>query len=312
MPEARMLPAKVTSTCRIIAHRGASAYLPEHTLAAYALAIRQGADFIEPDLVMTADGVLVARHERRLELSTDVASRPDYADRRRTEVASADGQAGWFSEDFSLAELRSLRARERLPEQRPHGRRYDGLFQVPTLQEIIGLLRRLEQETGRVVGLCPELKQPAHFAALGLDMPGRLVQQLAAGGYRDADAPVWLQCFDAGVLRELHECSALRLMQLVEAEGAQAILSPAGLAEVASYAAAIAPDKGSVLAADGDRLFDTGLVAAAHAVGLQVYPWLSDGQNTAELQALMALGVDGLFTDFPDLAVAARASRAGR
>lgn len=289
--------------CQIIAHRGASGYLPEHTLAAYALAVRQGADYIEPDLVMTVDGELVARHDNRLEISTDVATRPEYAARRSKREIDGERHEGWFSEDFTLAEIRALHARECQPARRRHGSRYDGLFRVPTLQDIIDLLRRMERETGRKVGLCPEIKHPAYFSAHGLDLPGTVLRQLQTNGYGDASSPVWLQCFDAGVLRSLHGRTGLRLMQLLDTDAPEAAITQAGLAEIARYAAAIGPDQA--------MLHDGKLVADAHRAGLQVFPWGIEGDGEQALTAVMQQGIDGLFTDYPDRAISVRASLSG-
>lgn len=298
MPNSTHGPA--AGHCQVIAHRGASGYLPEHTLAAYALAIRQGADYIEPDLVMTADGELIARHDNRLETSTDVAARPEYAARRCAKVIAGERREGWFSEDFTLAEIRQLYARECQPARRPHGTRYDGLFRIPTLQDIIDLVWRLERETGRVVGLCPEIKEPTYFAAQGLDLPATLLSQLQANGYGEPGSPVWLQCFDADVLRVLHRETGLRLMQLLDTAAPQAALSPAGLTEIARYAAAIGPN--------GAMLHDGRLVGDAHQSGLQVFPWGLEDDGEQALHTVMRQGVDGLFTDFPDRALSVRAS----
>lgn len=278
-----------TNQCRVIAHRGASAYLPEHTLAAYALAIRQGADFIEPDLVMSADGVLLARHDGDLRVSTDFDRHP--------QLVAHDPQAR--IERFELSQLAALRAVEPDPTDRGHGRRYDGLFAVPTLQQIIDLLRRLERETGRSIGLCPELKTPARFAAQGLDMVGTLLDQLEANGYQDSDAPVWLQCFDAAVLQDMAERTELPLMQLLEPRQGAGQPDGVDLEAIGRYARAIGPRKDMVLDGRGH------LVREAQVAGLQVYPWVVDGDNAGELSDILASGVDGFFCNEPDKAVAA-------
>jgi len=170
----------------VIAHRGASGERPEHTIGAYALAIDQGADFIEPDLVSTSDGVLVARHENEISETTDVASHPEFADRKTTKVIDGLSLTGWFTEDFTLAELKTLRARERLPQLRAANTTYDGTWDIPTLDEIITLVQRREKETGRRIGLYPETKHPGHFRKLGLPLEEPLVATLAKAGYDGA------------------------------------------------------------------------------------------------------------------------------
>ena len=220
-------PAADPASIRVIAHRGASALRPEHTLEAYALAIADGADAIEPDLVMTRDGVLVARHENEIGGTTDVAARPEFASRKTRKRIDGQWLEGWFTEDFSLAELKTLRARERLPQLR--STRWDGQFQVPTLEEIVALAARESQARGRMIGLVPEIKHPSHFAALGLAMEQPLLDALAAHPYTRR-APVLIQSFEVGNLRELREQlprgGNIRLLQLLGAPDE----SPADLA----------------------------------------------------------------------------------
>ena len=180
----------------IIAHRGASGYVPEHTLASYALAILQGADYVEPDLVMTRDGQLVARHDNELGLTTDVSQRPEFADRKRTQRVDGVNLTGWFSEDFTLAELKTLRAIERIPTIRPGNARMDGSLEIPTLQEIIDLVKTLQLSERRRIGLYPETKHPTHFQKLGLAMEKPLVSILHRNGYAGRNAPVYIQSFD--------------------------------------------------------------------------------------------------------------------
>ncbi|MDX1419048.1 MAG: glycerophosphodiester phosphodiesterase family protein, partial [Rubricoccaceae bacterium] len=182
----------------VIAHRGASGYRPEHTLAAYALAVRLGADFIEPDLVRTRDGVLVARHENEISETTDVAHHPAFAGRRTTKEIDGREVTGWFVEDLTLAELRTLRAVERLPGLRPGSARYDGRFPVPTLGEIVALAQEMGEARGRPVGLYPETKHPSYFDAIGLGLDEPLVAALHEAGDRGPDAPVFLQSFEVG------------------------------------------------------------------------------------------------------------------
>eukprot|EP01031_Cornospumella_fuschlensis_P049354 gene49354-60413_t len=177
----------------LIGHRGASGERPEHTLASYERAIDAGADFIEPDLVPTKDGVLVARHENEISGTTDVADHPEFASRRRTHVIDGETMTGWFTEDFTLAELRTLRAKERLPKLRPANTRFDGLYQVPTFAEVLGLVKAKEAETGRRIGIYPEIKHPSWFSAQGIDTASMLLTMLDAAGYREASDPVFIQ-----------------------------------------------------------------------------------------------------------------------
>ncbi len=313
----------------IIAHRGASGERPEHTLAAYERAIDQGADYIEPDLVATQDGVLVARHENEISGTTDVSQRPEFASRLTTRMIDGQEITGWFTEDFTLAELRTLRAKERLPEIRPQNTRYDGLYQIPTLQEIITLVRAKEAETGRVIGIYPEIKQPGYFASIGHDLADLLVEVLGSAGYNRPDAPVFIQSFEVDPLVKLNELSEYRLVQLIAAgEGpvdrpewtAEWMTSPEGLAIVSQYVDGIGADIRLVLNEDGTS---TGLVDAAHEAGLVVHGWTlrkenaflpaalqsSDDASVAGnmaglLQMLRAAGIDGVFTDDPAIAAA--------
>jgi glycerophosphoryl diester phosphodiesterase len=326
VPEPTALPI-------LIAHRGASGLRPEHTLEAYQLAIQQGADFIEPDLVMTKDGVLVARHENEIQETTDVASRPEFEARRATKRIDGREVTGWFTEDFTLAELKTLRARERLPQLRPGNAAYDGRFQVPTFAEVVALAKR----AGR--GVYPELKHPSYFASVGLPMEEALLRALAEAGWAEKSDPVFVQCFEVGPLERLRERTRVRLVQLIADEGGPAdrpalayrqMATPAGLAAIARYADAIGPAKGLILPRhpDGRSLTPTRLVADAHAVGLQVHPWTFRSENyflplelrrgedprahgdaAAEYRQFFALGVDGLFSDFTADAAAARRTR---
>lgn len=308
----------------VIAHRGASGERPEHTLAAYELAIEQGADYIEPDLVVTKDGVLVARHENELSDTTDVEAREEFADRRRSKTIDGQLVAGWFAEDFTLAELRTLRARERLPAIRPQNARYDGLYQVPTMEEIVRLVRAKEAETGRRIGLYPELKHPDFMLqSEGIDMVDLLLAELKRLGITAAD-PVFIQCFEVGSLKRLRQRSSFRLVQLVSASGGPAdepgmtyaeMTTPSGLAEVAAYADAVGADIRLLLQPDGKA---TPMIAAARAAGLRIHAWTVRKENaflppalrkgerdaargdvTALLVMLRDAGVDGVFTDDP-------------
>src|SRR5690242_20240985 len=187
----------------VIAHRGASGYRPEHTLASYRLAIAMGADFIEPDLVSTKDGVLVARHENEISGTTDVADHPEFADRRATKVIDGRPVAGWFTEDFTLAELKTLRAKERLPQVRPDNTRYDGMFEVPTFEEVLALAKQESRRTGRRIGVYPETKHPTYFDGIGLSLEEPLVAALRRHGLDRPRAAVIIQSFETGNLREL-------------------------------------------------------------------------------------------------------------
>jgi len=309
----------------IIAHRGASAERPEHTLAAYELAIDQGADYIEPDLVATKDLVLVSRHENELSGTTDVAAREEFAERRRDKTIDGQKVAGWFAEDFTLAELRTLRARERIPSLRPANARYDGLYQVPTFAEIVKLVRAKEAATGRKIGLYPEIKHPEFLLQhAGIDMVDLLLRELRQLGITAAD-PVFIQSFEVAPLQRLKQRGGgFKLVQLVAPIGGPAdepamryaeMVTPTGLAEIAKYADAVGAHIGLVLTPDGAP---TSLVADASAAGLAVHAWtvrpenefLPVGLRTGDdpkgrgcdetlLQMLKAAGVAGVFADAP-------------
>ena len=311
----------------IIAHRGASGERPEHTLAAYERAIDAGAHFIEPDLVVTKDLVLVARHENELSDTTDVAAREEFEDRHRTKEIDGQKVAGWFAEDFTLAELRTLRAKERLPSLRPGNARFDGLFQVPTFDEIVALVKAKEAERGHRVGLYPELKHPAFLLEQGIDSVDLLVSAIRKHDLDGATAPLFIQSFEVGALQRLDKLVDARLVQLVSNEGGPAdepgmsyaeMLTPTGLAAIAGYADAIGADLRLIVGADGKP---TGLVDAAHAAGLQIHGWTlrkesaflpaSLRQGTAEAATgdyaaawglFASAGVDAIFTDDPALA----------
>jgi glycerophosphoryl diester phosphodiesterase len=272
----------------VIAHRGASGYRPEHTLASYRLAIALGADYVEPDLVSTKDGVLVARHENEIGGTTDIARRPDLADRMTTKVVDGREVTGWFIEDLTLDELKSLRAVERLPEVRPRNTRYDGCYDVPTFDEILTLVAEESSRLGRAIGVYPETKHPSYFAELGLALEEPLLAALAG-----RDLPVFIQSFEPGNLQWLRSRTSLPLVQLVSGDGRVDLVTSTGLRRVAQYADVVGVDKELV---SGD------LVANAHAAGLKVHVWtLRDETDSIEAtQALVDAGVDGLFTDHPD------------
>jgi glycerophosphoryl diester phosphodiesterase len=318
-------------TPRVIGHRGAPSYRPEHTRASYELAIELGADLVEADLVVTRDGVLVARHENELSRSTDVAGRPEFADRRRTQEVDGEEMTGWFTEDFTLAELRTLGAVERMPGVRPLNTAYDGRFGVLSLAEIVELTRRRSTPT-RPVRVQAELKCPGWFAAQGLPMAELLTDELRRLDAVRADGPVVVMAFEPGALRSLRShlgSDAPRLVQLIEEEGVQdALVTPSGLREISTYADGIAPHKGRILlhSADGTLVGVSDLITRAHRAGLTVEPWtlrpenvflpshlrrgsdpsgIGDAQTEARL--LLALGVDGVITDAPETAHRARA-----
>ncbi len=293
----------------IIGHRGASGHRPEHTVAGYRLAAEMGADFIEPDLVSTKDGVLIARHENEIGGTTDVAAR--FPDRKATKTIDGQSITGWFSEDFTLAEIKTLRAKERLAF-RSH--EFDGRFEVPTLDEVIGLAQQLGRELGRPIGIYPETKHPTYFRGIGLPLEQKLLASLDKAGWNRHDAPVFIQSFESGNLRDLRALTKVRLVQLVDVRAADR-LTDAGLKAVAAYADGIGPDKQLVIPVNADRTVGppTDLIARAHAAGLLVHiytiridkEFLSPtyaGHPEKEFEAFRALGVDGVFTDFPDVA----------
>lgn len=325
-----LLPLSTASAEPIlIAHRGASGERPEHTLASYERAIDQGADYIEPDLVLTRDGILVARHENEIGGTTDVADHPEFADRKTTKIIDGIEMVGWFTEDFTLAELRTLRARERLPDLRPANRRFDGLYQIPTFDEILKLVRAKEAESHRRIGLYPETKHPTYFAKIGLPHQKALLDLLGRYGYQTEADPVFIQSFEVGNLKALRAATRLRLIQLIDAEGGPAdlpgttyadMLTVQGLAAIATYADGIGPPAALVIAPEGA----TALVGRAHDAGLQVHVWTLRAENgflptqyqraddpqgrgdfDAWVRAIAATGVDGLFSDFPGAAKAA-------
>lgn len=294
----------------VIGHRGASGYRPEHTLESYRLAVRQGADYIEPDLVSTRDGVLVARHENEISQTTDVAVHPEFAGRRTTKIIDGAEVSGWFTEDFTLHELRTLRAVERLPRVRPQNTLFDGRFTVPTFQEILDLASAEERRLGRPVGVYPETKSPSHFASIGLALEEPLVRTLYRNGFADRADHILIQSFEASSLTRIHTMTDIRLIHLFEEP-------PADLGAIASYAYGIGPDKD--LLVDDPRL-----VRRAHEAGLAVHAWTIRAENqflppafrigddpgwrgdvTSEYEYFLDMGVDGFFTDHPDTAVAA-------
>jgi glycerophosphoryl diester phosphodiesterase len=307
-------------------------------MAAYELAIHQGADFIEPDLVPTRDGVLIARHENEIGGTTDVAGHPEFASRRTTKIVSGKAVSGWFTEEFRWVELQTLRARERLPELRPASAAHDDQFGLVRLEEIIALTRRCTAELGRTVGVVAELKHAAYFAGLGLPLHELLGAVLAVEKVED-DGALYVESFEPGVLEQLRGKAPGRLVQLLEAHGAPAdrpgvpyaqMATPDGLRHIADYADAIGPAKALIVprAPDGRSLAPTTLVADAHAAGLDVLAWTFRSENlflpaelrggadlsvhgnaAAEYRRFYDLGVDAVFSDYPAEAVAAREAR---
>ncbi|MEV8504646.1 glycerophosphodiester phosphodiesterase [Actinoplanes sp. NPDC051475] len=321
----------------VIGHRGASGYRPEHTLASYELAARMGADYIEPDLVATRDHVLVARHEPEIGGTTDVASRPEFASRRRTVVLDGMAVTGWFTHDFTLAELKTLRATERIPQVRQHNTLYDGLFEVPTFEEVLRLRERLSRELEREIGVYPETKHPTYFRGLGLGLETPLVRALRRHHLDRHDAKVFVQSFEARNLESLHDEYRLRapLVFLTSATGGPfgdpksyaEYLTPAGLRQLARYTDGIGPDKVQIIPRRADDTLGTptGLVGDAHAAGLKVMPYTFRAENQFlpadyrigtdpaaygraidEQVTFLRTGIDGLFTDQADIGVLAR------
>ena len=348
----------------IIGHRGAAGYRPDHTLESYALAIQMGADFIEPDLVATKDGQLIARHEPNITGTTDVASHPEFASRKTKRMVDGVEEEGWFATDFTLAELKTLGAIQPLAER---DQSFNGKFKIATLREILDLAKTEGAKVGRTIGVYPETKHPTYHEDAGLKLEDRLLGILAEYGYTKKDSPVILQSFETANLKYLRTKTQLRLIQLVDGDdydfktGAVtfaapydrpydwtragrkdlfgSMVTPAGLAEIAKYADGVGPWKpyivpvkgtfgadgkmvdvnkdGVVNYADASSSTPTSLVADAHKLGLMVHTWTFRNENRrlafdykgdpkAEYLQFYRLGVDGLFSDFADTAVAAR------
>lgn len=344
----------------VIAHRGASGYMPDHTLEGYAKAIELGADFIEPDLVATKDGVLIARHEPNLKDTTDVAKRPEFASRKRIMKVDGNDEEGWFASDFTLAEIKTLRA---IQPRGDRSKAFDGQFQVPTFEEVLALREAKSKETGRQIGIYPETKHPTYHQQLGLSLEKPLVALLQKYKLNRKDAPVFIQSFEAANLKQLRKLTANKLVYLLDANDVRAdgtidanvpydhvvsgdkrtyadMLTPAGLKEIKSFADGIGPWKpyliswqamvdpktGKAADVDGDKVVDqrdmtmmepSDVVKNAHKLGLLVHPYTfrNESKHLAanfqdspleEYRAYFALGVDGVFTDYTDTALAAR------
>ncbi|GAA4288794.1 esterase-like activity of phytase family protein [Georgenia daeguensis] len=323
----------------VIGHRGASGYRPEHTLAAYELAMNQCVDYIEPDLVSTKDGVLVARHENEIGGTTDVADHPEFADRRTTKTIDGAQLTGWFTEDFTLAELRTLRAKERIPATRPANTAYDGLYVVPTFEEVVDLARHSRTCDGEPMGIAPEIKHPTYFDSVGLSMEESVAEILEANGYGDKQDPVVIQSFETGNLKDLDGLTDVALAQLVNCSGAPYDLVAAGdsrtykdlttaegLEGIAEYADILGACKDVMIPrnADGTLGEPTPVIEDAHRAGLEVHGWTFRAENTflptefrssadpaehgdlaGEITVFLEAGMDGIFSDHPDIAVAA-------
>jgi glycerophosphoryl diester phosphodiesterase len=325
----------------IVGHRGAPGYLPEHTIPGYELAIKMGADFIEPDVVSTSDIHLIVRHEPLLSVTTDVADHPEFADRKRTRRLDGIDTTDFFTCDFTLAEIKTLRARQAFRD-RDHS--HDGLYQVQTLQEVIDLVHAKARETGRAIGIYPEIKHSTFHQQLGLAMEDKLLDTLNRAGLDKASSPVIIQSFETANLKYLRKKTTIRLMQLIDGfdtdpeTGAMILkapsdkpydwvvagragdnrdqLSAAGLNEIATYADIVAPWKRHLLSfAKGKPVYRRDIIDNAHALGLQVHTWTMrndqldpcyNGDAQKEYFDLFGLGVDGVFTDFADAGVKAR------
>jgi glycerophosphoryl diester phosphodiesterase len=314
----------------LIAHRGASAYRPEHTLEAYQLAIDLGCDYIEPDLVSTRDGVLIARHENNITETTNVADIAEFASRKATKIIDGETITGWFTEDFTLSEIKSMRCKERIPEMRPGNTQYDGQFQMATFAEIIELAKRNTIEKGKIIGVYPETKHPSYFRSIGLPLEDRLLAQLSLSGWNHSLAPVFIQSFEVSNLQMLRSKTNIKLIQLVDDGDSKPfdfvahsdsrkyadIITMQGLKHVASYCDGIGAPKSLIRGQDG---IPSDLVKNCHDVGLMVHVWTFRPENNylpphlqtgggpgeygdavKEIQEFLELGVDGIFCDASD------------
>lgn len=322
----------------VIAHRGCSGERPEHTRSAYERAIEQGADIIEPDLVMTRDGHLVVRHENEIGDTTDVANHPEFAERRTQRTIDSASVSGWFTEDFTLAEIKTLKTRERLPLLRPASAAYDGIDEVLTFEEVLDIAEIASARTGRTIPVAPELKHPSHFQSLGLDIEEAFIAAVERRGLNRKDSPLLVQCFEVGPLERLSKRIGTPLLQLMQVQGGPAdrhdltyaqMAEPEGLKAIARYATSIGVQDTMILPRDhrGATLPATALVKDAHDAGLEVVVWTFRAENTflplghrsnespsdhgdltGYLKRFYDLGVDAVFSDFPTVAVAARST----
>jgi glycerophosphoryl diester phosphodiesterase len=328
----------------IVGHRGTSGYRPEHTFGSYNLALDMGADIVEAgDLVPTKDGHLVCRHEPEIGGTTNVADHPEFASRKATKVLDGTPLTGWFTEDFTLSELKTLRAKERIPEFRQRNTIYNGRFEIPTFQEVIDLQKRLSKELRRDIGIAPETKHPTYFRSIGLPLEPALVNTLDRNGLNRSGAKVVIQSFEVGNLVALNREVRVELVQLTSATGAPFdftvsgdkrtyadLVTPAGLRDVAKYADWLGPDKNQIIPrnAAGFLQAPTTLVTDSHRAGLKVVPYTFRNENNflpadfrssavpaeygnifGEFEKFFATGIDGLFSDNTDTAIEARASR---
>jgi glycerophosphoryl diester phosphodiesterase len=324
----------------VIGHRGASGYRPEHTLESYRLAVRLGADYVEPDLVSTKDGVLIARHENEIGGTTDVATHPEYAARRTTKTIDGIAVTGWFTEGFTLAEIKTLRAEERLPLVRPTNASLDGKLPIPTFQEVVDLAKAESRRTGRTIGVYPQTKHPTYFQSIGLALEPPLVRTLRANHLTGKHDPVIVQSFETANLRRLDRMIDVMLVQLVDATGRPYdfvvagdprtyadLVTPANLRWIARYADGVGANKNLIVprGAPNALLPPTNVIRDAHHAGLIVHAWTFRAENqflptdfqlgadpnargdiTSEYELFLGLGLDGVFADQPDTAVAAR------
>lgn len=322
----------------VIAHRGASGYRPEHTLGAYELAVQQCADFIEPDLVMTKDGVLVDRHENEISGTTDVADRAEFADRKTTKSLDGQNVTGWFTEDFTLAELKTLRAKERLPQLRPGSAAFDGTWDVPTFEEVLRFAAGSTTCSGKRVGVAPEIKHPSYFDSIGLSMEEEVVRLLNEYGYGDKKDPSVIQSFEVNNLKDLSTMTDVKLAQLINCSGAPAdtkipyteMVTREGLKQIGEYADQVGFCKDVMIPrkADGTLGEPTSVIKDAHRAHLTVVGWTFRAENAflpadfrssadpaehgdmvGEIQVFLEAGMDQFFTDHPDLGVQAVATR---
>lgn len=318
----------------VIGHRGAAGYRPEHTLASYTLAARLGADYIEPDLVSTKDHKLVVRHEPEISGTTNVADHPEFASRKTTKTIDGVKTTGWFTDDFTLAELRTLRAKERLPDVRQRNTIYNGRYKIPTFQEVLDLRKRLSKELHRTIGVYPETKHPTYFRNEGLPIEPLLVDALKKNKLDDKDSPVFVQSFETANLRALNKQIKVPLIALIDAKSLVPgdrqgtgvtfgdLATPAGLKGIGKYADGVGPSKDYIIPRDaaGRSLPATSFVRDAHRAGLLVHPFTFRPENQflplelrssadpnaygnlfAEIDEFLAAGVDGFFTDTADI-----------
>ncbi|KAI8907349.1 glycerophosphoryl diester phosphodiesterase [Gorgonomyces haynaldii] len=318
----------------LLAHRGSPAYRPEHTIEGYKLAIEMGASIIEPDLVSTKDGHLVVRHENEISGTTNVAELPQFAGRKTTKAIDGKNVTGWFTEDFTLEEIKQLRARERIPDIRPKNVQYNDLYSIPTLQEVIKLVQNTNAQ-GRKLGMYPETKHPSYFQKLGLAMEDKLVNQLHDAGFKTPCSLVFIQSFEVANLKYMRNLTKLPLVQLIDSTGNRPydfvlsgdprkyddLVTPEGLKEIATYADVVGPYKEWIIPrVNNDLGQPTDLVKNAHAVGLKVHTWTMRpenqflpnalrsstnvteiGNSVAEIQAYLRAGIDGFFSDASDV-----------